>query len=61
MQWVADPSYGEHEASRSELVTLLKFVIVAAIVIGGYLAWHTYVYRNCLFPPNIFDWPGSCL
>jgi hypothetical protein len=60
-QWIADPWHEGHVDSTHELATLLKVVIVGVIVVAAYLAWHTYMYRNCLFAPNVFEWPSSCL
>jgi hypothetical protein len=27
----------------------------------GYVAFHAYLYHNCIFPPGILEWPGACL
>jgi hypothetical protein len=40
---------------------LITIGVIVAIIAIGYIVWHTILYRNCLFPPSLMDWPSSCL
>jgi hypothetical protein len=35
--------------------------VILVVIVVGYVAWHLYEYRNCIFTPSLMDWPSSCL
>lgn len=53
-----------YHGDRRELASLTVFGIplgVVTLVVVGYLILHWLMYRNCFFPPGIFDWPQTCI
>jgi hypothetical protein len=42
----------------SGLIAVAVMVVLVAIV---YIVWHYYMYRNCIFAPDLLQWPSSCL
>jgi hypothetical protein len=72
-QWLPDPRAalaqpegwrgtvrpGPHE--RFNLASGLYALGILVAVVVGYVVWHYFVYRNCIFPPSLFDWPSACI
>lgn len=40
---------------------LIAFGVILVVIVIGYIAWHLYVYRNCIFSPSLMDWPSGCV
>jgi len=44
-----------------DVPVLITIGVILAVIAIGYIAWHAYLYRGCVFPPSLLDWPSSCL
>ncbi len=48
-------------AQRHDNSNVGGILVVLLLIIVGYVLLHSFFYRSCLFPPDIWSWPRACL